>query len=337
MTKMAGKIDHSSGATSSQTWTSHAKDKEGSYQRSWFSHELHDNHGQQQTLERPNQRDVTEASQGWQIPREVAYKSNLRRKVSEPVEIRNRFSALQHATYTNSKEMKRNVVPGEYTYAQAIDKSRRPANQQESFKQSQEQQNFATLKRTGEPQTRFQTHGESTHNKFEQTRSFKPSVAILGDSMLRGVRKQEINRAAPQVKSYVKSFGGSTVEHMYSYMQPTISFNPDGIVFMCGTNNLRNESPEETANKIINLALTAKKSIKNVAVSSILMRRDSVMLDQKRVLVNIQLQRELPDFGINYINQDNIQGHHLDNWGLHLNSYGTKALTGNLVDFLHKV
>ena len=67
------------------------------------------------------------------------------------------------------------------------------------------------------------------------------------------------------------------------------------------------------------------------------MRRDSVMLDQKRVLVNIQLQRELPDFGINYINQDNIQEHYLDNWGLHLNSYGTKALTGNLVDFLHKV
>ena len=67
------------------------------------------------------------------------------------------------------------------------------------------------------------------------------------------------------------------------------------------------------------------------------MRRDSVMLDQKRVLVNIQLQRELSDFGINYINQDNIQEHHLDNWGLDLNSYGRKALTGNLVDFLREV
>ena len=67
------------------------------------------------------------------------------------------------------------------------------------------------------------------------------------------------------------------------------------------------------------------------------MRHDSEMVDQKKELVNIQLQRELPDFWMNYINQDNIQEHHLEKWGLHLNSYGTKALAGNLVDFLHKV
>ena len=124
---------------------------------------------------------------------------------------------------------------------------------------------------------------------------------------------------------------------MISYMEPSLSLNPDGLIILCGTNNLRRERPDETANKIINLAVIAKRRVKYVAVSSIILRRDSQELDGKREEVNILLERELRKLGIDFIKHNNIRERDLDRYGLHLNTNGSKVLTGNFVDFLNKV
>ena len=73
--------------------------------------------------------------------------------------------------------------------------------------------------------------------------------------MLMEVKRNDRSFGAPHVKSFVKTFGGATVDHMHSYMEPSLSMNPDGLIILCGTNNLRREQPEETANKIINLVI----------------------------------------------------------------------------------
>ena len=164
----------------------------------------------------------------------------------------------------------------------------------------------------------------------------KPTVTIIGDSMLRGVKRNDLSFAAPHVKSFVKTFGGATVDHMHSYMEPSLSMNPDGLIILCGTNNLRREQPDETANKIINLVVTAKRRMKNVAVSSIILRRDSPELDGKKEEVNNLLERELRKLGMDFIKHDNIQERDLDRNGLHLNIKGSNVLTGHFVDFLKK-
>ncbi len=113
--------------------------------------------------------------------------------------------------------------------------------------------------------------------------------------------------------------------------------NPDHLILLCGTNNLRREHPEETTSKIVKLALSAKQNVKNVAVSGIILRRDSEELDFKRQEVNALLEYELQNHGIEFIKNDNIQERHLDKWGLHLNLLGSQTLTGNLVNFLSQV
>lgn len=170
----------------------------------------------------------------------------------------------------------------------------------------------------------------------EQRTYDKPTVIIIGDSMLRGVKRNDFSFAAPHVKSFVKTFGGATVDHMHSYKEPSLSMNPDGLIILCGTNNLRREQPDETANEIINLAVTAKRRVKNEAVSSIILRRGSPQLDGKREEVNNLLERELGKLGIDFIKYDNIQERDLDRNWLHLNIKGIKVLTGNFVDFLNK-
>ena len=128
--------------------------------------------------------------------------------------------------------------------------------------------------------------------------------------MAKKIRRQDINAEVSHAKTSIKTFPGATIDQMKSYIKPAIDDKPDGIIILCGTNNLRSESLEETANKLIDLATETKKKLRDVAVSSIIKRTDS---------------------------HDNIESRHLDKWELHLNFQGNIVLTGNLINFLNGV
>ena len=115
---------------------------------------------------------------------------------------------------------------------------------------------------------------------------------------------------------------------------PSLDRDPDEIIFTYGTNNLRNDHPNQVAKEIIELAVNTKNKVPKVAVSSIVRRADSSDLDVKRINVNRILEQELPKHGIDFINNENIQNRHLDRWGLHLNFIGKNLLTGNFINFL---
>ena len=166
-------------------------------------------------------------------------------------------------------------------------------------------------------------------------RGRKPTVSIVGDSMIRKIRRQDINREAPQVKTSIKTFPGATIEQMKSYIRPTIEDDPDGVIIVCGTNNLRSATPEEVANKIISLAFEVKKEINDVAISSIIRRADSDDLERKRIHVNQLVRAGLLGTGMKFIEHDNILDNHLDKWGLHLNFHGINILTENFIDFIN--
>ena len=154
--------------------------------------------------------------------------------------------------------------------------------------------------------------------------------------MIKRIRRQDMNREVSGVNLYLKSFPGATVDHMKHYIEPTISTNPDGIILHCGTNNLRNEEPVDIANKIIDLAMTSKRRVRDVAISSLVIRNDSEELEAKRQEVNTILERALRDLPLHFINHDNIEEKHLDKWGLHLNFSGTNMMAGNFIDFLNE-
>ena len=123
---------------------------------------------------------------------------------------------------------------------------------------------------------------------------------------------------------------------MQSYLEPTISMSPDGVIILCGTNNLKKEPPDITANKLIDLAISTKRKVRQVAVSSIIHRGDSKELEMKRRQVNRLVEIGLSGTGIEFITHDNIDETHLDEWGLHLNFSGGNVLANNLINFLNE-
>ena len=68
--------------------------------------------------------------------------------------------------------------------------------------------------------------------------------------MLKQIKRQDINYHLHDTIAHVKTFPGATSEDMKSYIEPTLKSKPDEIILHCGTNDLRNEEPQEIAEKI---------------------------------------------------------------------------------------
>ena len=268
---------------------------------------------------------------------------------------------------TTPKKTVRNIVPGELSWAEAtaakqhktnVDRSS-PRKQVTSSNAQQPASNitaeqevfhvnlngFATnpgepsdpiLKKSPQKDARSVT--SRIQEPYENRR--KPVITVVGDSIIRGIRKQEINRNVHQYNSFVKTFPGATTEDMESYVIPTLKRNPDVLIIHCGTNDLRKEDPGKIATKITRIAIQAKKSVRKVAVSSILPRGDSDPLERKRVQINTMLQKSLADNEIDLIKHevfDRDWRYLLYDDGIHLNDDGTNVLGNNFVNYINNV
>eukprot|EP00112_Aurelia_sp_Birch-Aquarium-sp1_P018843 Seg4563.1 transcript_id=Seg4563.1/GoldUCD/mRNA.D3Y31 product="AP-1 complex subunit mu-1" protein_id=Seg4563.1/GoldUCD/D3Y31 len=225
----------------------------------------------------------------WQIPRET---SKVQPLLSNQINTRNYFGVLEDCD-TVSRELEKVksdqiVAPGEIDYAESVkkrtdfekvDRTMEPGDF--SYADSlRAQQRWSrptnSLTRLQADDTRYSRATErevsSVRPPFHRGRDNppfrsegrKPRICITGDSMIKRIRRQDMSREVSGVNLYLKSFPGAIVDHMKHYMEPTISTNPDGIILHCGTNNLRNEEPADTANKIIDLAMTAKRRLHTI-------------------------------------------------------------------------
>ena len=69
---------------------------------------------------RSRQHDVIEPYYGWQFPKDTARKSNFTTTSNRSLETRDRFDVLEGTGGNILEERKRNVVPGEHSYAEAV-------------------------------------------------------------------------------------------------------------------------------------------------------------------------------------------------------------------------
>ena len=248
---------------------------------------------------------------------------------SKPLDTANRFSCLENLT----TERESTQVPSDREYSAAVKSQGFP--QTTSSRSMRQRKATALDKREGDWENSWAASSKTTSEDVRRPR--KPVFSILGDSMVKKIRRQDINAEASHAKTSIKTFPGATIDQMKSYNKPAIDDKPDGIIILCGTNNLRSESPEETANKLIDLATETKKKLRDVAVSSIIKRTDSHELEMKRRKVNDLVKVGLSRSNISFIEHDNIESRHLDKWGFHLNFQGNNVLTGNLINFLNGV
>ena len=92
---------------------------------------------------------------------------------------------------------------------------------------------------------------------------------------------------------YVKLFSGATTDCTKEYVKLSLKNPPDHFTLHVGTNDLiSNQTSEEVATSIINLASSMKGKSYNVSISSVILRTDYKRLHQKGCEVNNHLREK---------------------------------------------
>ena len=282
----------------------------------------------------------------WNFPKKTVRQQQEQQHVPKQVIYKNRFSVLEDLEdggegqneWQEEREYPWGAERQEKLYSESLGTQQQWSTNQRVIEDGTHQvassfvRTMGTMHKAG--MATSETNAFQNVQRGSNTNTYrKPTLCIVGDSMIKSLNRRAINQAIRSHDVHLKTFGGAKIEDMRDYVVPTLRTKPETLILHCGTNNLKNENEERIANKIIALAVDIKKNVPNVAVSGIVFRADSQM-EHKIRRVNYLVEVGVKEYDIAFISQDNIEAGHLDKWGLHLNFYGTNVLAGNFVNFV---
>ena len=108
---------------------------------------------------------------------------------------------------------------------------------------------------------------EKAENQSTEKNKRKPKIFLVGDSMVRDIKGWLLSRNKT-VK--VRGFPGSTTEDMESFLIPLLKRKPDQILLHVGTNDLKSYSPQQVADKILDLTKLVNSYAIRCSVSEII-------------------------------------------------------------------
>ena len=118
-------------------------------------------------------------------------------------------------------------------------------------------------------------------------------MVILGDSVTKLLNGWDMaKKMQTNCKVFIETCSGARVSCMEDYMKPSLRNPPDHLILHAGTNDLSSDkSPHEIAEPIINLACQLKIEKHDVGVSTIILRTDDKILNEKGIEVNYYLKK----------------------------------------------
>ena len=157
---------------------------------------------------------------------------------------------------------------------------------------------------------------------------------IVGDSIVKGLRRDLLSRAAKQ-RVTVRSFPGATTADTEHYLQPSLAKKPKAIILHVGTNDLKtSSSARNVAEKIVDLGniIATNSPNTSVTISAITQRSDEESLKIKVKDCNKVLRTFCNQNGWGFVEHLNIHETCLNNYKLHLNKKGIAILASNFVN-----
>ena len=127
------------------------------------------------------------------------------------------------------------------------------------------------------------------------------------------------------------SFPGATIDDFEDYTKPVTRRKPNDIVIHCGTNNLKRGNPKQIKEKISTVVKDIKKELPTVqvAVSSVIKRKDDKSLNSKFEQVNNLVKDYCMNNNFSFIDNSNVSEDCLNIGGLRLNPHGIHKLAAN--------
>ena len=176
-------------------------------------------------------------------------------------------------------------------------------------------------------------NNDTTENSQGEQRPNEGTI-IVGDSIVKGLRRDLLSRAAKQ-RVTVRSFPGATTADMEHYLQPSLATKPKAIILHVGTNDLKNSSSaRNVAEKIVDLGnmIATNSPNTSVTISAITQRSDEESLKRKVKDCNKVLKKFCNQNGWGFVEHLNIDETCLNNYKLHLNKKGIAILASNFVN-----
>ena len=161
------------------------------------------------------------------------------------------------------------------------------------------------------------------------------TTVIVGDSIIKGLRRDLLSRAAKR-RVTVRSFPGATVGDMKHYLQPSLQLKPSEIVLHVGTNDLKDHSSRVVAEQIVDLGnlISSSSPATKVTISALTQRYDEECLGKKVTDCNKVIKSFCNQNGWGFIKHPNIDETCVNNQKLHLNKKGIAILASNLVNHI---
>ena len=165
-------------------------------------------------------------------------------------------------------------------------------------------------------------NGANHTSQNEGGASSSKRTLIIGDSIVKSIERWRLNKRIKSIV-HVKPIPGGTTKGMKHHVKGCLEDNyPDTAVLHFGNNNLKNnESAEDIATDIMNLAISVKNEKKTVVVSGTTVRNHK--FNHKGKNVNSLLKRKCEVEKIAFVGNSNITVSMLNHSGLHLNESGT--------------
>ena len=180
----------------------------------------------------------------------------------------------------------------------------------------------------------LQTENNDTSENGQGEQKPNEGTIIVGDSIVKGLRKDLLSRAAKR-RVTVRSFPGATTTDMEHYLQPSLATKPKAIILHVGTNDLKSSSSaRNVAEKIVDLGnmIATNSPNTSVTISAITQRSDEQSLKKKVKDCNKVLKTFCNQNGWGFVEHLNIDETCLNNYKLHLNKKGIAILASNFVN-----
>ena len=109
--------------------------------------------------------------------------------------------------------------------------------------------------------------------------------------MVKQLNGWEISKQIINCKVYLLNFPGEKAQCIDHYKKPSMRDIPDHFIVYVGTNDLNSEvSSKSITETIVDFAMSLKSESNNVRVSSVVLRTDNPLFNQKRYEVNSDLK-----------------------------------------------
>jgi len=159
-----------------------------------------------------------------------------------------------------------------------------------------------------------------------------PRVAILADSVLKGVQPKRLGRGYGVAVSVRSAYSSDEIPEKLQAAVEESSKPLEGIVIHCGVNDIKKKDAKSASTSFVNMIRMVRKKVPNakIVVSKIAPVKNAE-LSMKRELFNATVASDLYGMeNVSFVTHSNLNPWYLKQDGIHPNMRGNGVLAGNL-------